>query len=446
MPQLPLAADLEGRDELVLTGRDMLKHNLHGLSIRPGGAFGRLVWVSLLALFLAFDATAAELETQPGRTFDFPAAGISFSTCFDSARLSDCTQQSETEYQVLIRPENKPINDSAWYAFSVKSRLPRTITVKLSYRDGKHRYHPKTSRDGRAWTPLAEDAYSHDENGAVLRLQVGPEPLWVAGQELIGGKQLNAWIDKMGRLPFAKTDIVGHSILDRPIRRLVLTDGPSPGSVFILGRQHPPEVTGSLGLMNFVETIAGESELAQEFRRSFEVVVVPLINPDGVQQGHWRHNMRGVDLNRDWGIFKQPETRSVAEMILEYEKKSMPRPYLLIDFHSTRRDIFYTQTDGQTTDPPDFCRNWLGAIADRLPDYKVRRSASAVSKSATSKKWGYETLGIPSITYEFGDNTDRRLICRVSEVAAEEMMRLLLVEIAATVPAERNLQPAAAVD
>jgi hypothetical protein len=31
-------------------------------------------------------------------------------------------------------------------------------------------------------------------------------------------------------------------------------------------------------------------------------------NPDGVDKGHWRLNDGGVDLNRDWGPFTQPET------------------------------------------------------------------------------------------------------------------------------------------
>ena len=406
--------------------------SLDNASSQAARAFRTLAAVALLCLLSPLPlATGAEVETQTKRAFQFRAAGISFTNCFDAARLSDCTQQSDTEYQILIRPENKPVNDSAWYAFQVTSRLPQTITVRLSYQDGHHRYHPKTSRDGVDWTPLADDAYSHDKNTATLRLQVGPDPLWVAGQEMICGKELNRWIDKIDRLPFVRTTTIGHSVLGKPIRRLELAHGQALGSVFIIGRQHPPEVTGSLGLISFVETLAGESELAQEFRRSFDVLVVPLMNPDGVQEGHWRHNMHGVDLNRDWVKFNQPETKAVAEMILRYRSKSMPRPYLLIDFHSTHRDMFYTQADSQPTDPPDFCRDWLSAISDRLPDYKLVRDASVTSKSPTSKKWGYETLGIPAITYEFGDNTDRALIHRVSKVAAEEMMQLLLAEVKA---------------
>ena len=72
----------------------------------------------------------------------------------------------------------------------------------------------------------------------------------------------------------------------------------------IVGRQHPPEVTGSMALMEFVETIVGASDLAKEFRQSFRTIVIPLMNPDGVAAGNWRHNLNGVDLNRDWGPFR----------------------------------------------------------------------------------------------------------------------------------------------
>ena len=32
----------------------------------------------------------------------------------------------------------------------------------------------------------------------------------------------------------------------------------------------------------------------------FRVLAFPLMNPDGVDLGHWRHNAGGIDLNRDW--------------------------------------------------------------------------------------------------------------------------------------------------
>jgi hypothetical protein len=38
----------------------------------------------------------------------------------------------------------------------------------------------------------------------------------------------------------------------------------------------------------------------------------------------------------------------------------------------------------------------------------------------------YQRYGIPSVTFEVGDETDRTLIDRAAEVFAREMMRLMI--------------------
>jgi hypothetical protein len=391
----------------------------------------RIVVLSLLA---AQQLTGGETAVQQPRNGRFAPGRVVFDDRFDGARLSDCLQQGDSQYQIVIRPENQPINDSAWYAFRVTSSAPRTITVRLTYAGGSHRYRPKISSDGARWVPLSSGAYTHSRKSATLRLVVGPQPLWVAGQEMIGCKEIETWTREMGQLPFVDRAVIGRSVGGRPISRLEFGAADPRGCVFLLGRQHPPEVTGSIALMHFVETIVSQIDLAGEFRNAFNVVVIPLVNPDGVAAGHWRHNANGVDLNRDWGPFSQPETRAVRDEILKHSRRKASRIYLLLDFHSTHRDLFYVQTDEQPTRPADFAPRWLGALSRRLPGYTVRQVATAGEKP-TSKKWGYQTLGAPSITCEFGDHTDRALIRQVSRCAAEEMMRLLLAEVGAETPA-----------
>jgi len=379
----------------------------------------------------AWTAGAQEVAVEAKRSFDFESPAVSFDADFPGARLSDCTRQSEAEYEARILPENRPINNSAWYAFRVTSETPRTITVRLTYEAGTHRYHPKTSRDGVAWTPLGPEAYTRDKakGEATLRLDVGPEPLWVSAQELVTGKELNAWADKIAGREFMRKGVVGRSLLGRPIYKLETTEPEARPCVFIIGRQHPPEVTGSLALMAFVETLVADTELAARFRARFHLVVVPLVNPDGVDAGHWRHNMNGVDLNRDWDRFAQPETRALRDALAEYNPEGGRRLYLFLDFHSTHRDVFYTQPDDAKTFPQSFTRKWLGALQARLPDYSVHRVGSHGAKLKTSKRWVYHVFGCPSITYELGDHTDRALIRQTARTAAEEMMRLLVAEV-----------------
>jgi cytosolic carboxypeptidase protein 6 len=383
-------------------------------------------WGLVLGLVCAAENAATQVASER-RAEHFEADGVTFRSDFPSAQVSEYARLDADEFQLTIRPENAPINNSAWYAFQVVADQPKTILVRLTYENGTHRYHPKISRDGRHWSLLEDGAIQRtkDRRQAVLRLEVDPQPLWVAAQELIGRQALESWMDRLAALPFATRSVIGRSIDDRPIYLVQITDSDDPGHVVIIGRQHPPEVTGTLGLMAFVDRLVEEDEMIVEFRRAFQLHVVGLVNPDGVDRGFWRHNLNGVDLNRDWGPFRQPETRAVRDHVLPLHQPAESRIYLWLDFHSTHQDIFYTQPDEAETFPPEFTRKWLEALDRRTPGYSVRRSSS-LSDRPTSQQWSYKTFGAPGITYEFGDNTDRDQIRQVARIAAEEMVRLLV--------------------
>ena len=130
----------------------------------------------------------AELQTR--RTWNF--GDVHFSNEFSGARLNSCEQISTNEFKVIISPENEPINRSPWYAFKVWSETRRKISVRFVYTYGSHRTRPWLSRDGEKWERLAERDHTvnRDLGEGTARLTIGPKPLWVAAQEMIGLKQL----------------------------------------------------------------------------------------------------------------------------------------------------------------------------------------------------------------------------------------------------------------
>ena len=242
----------------------------------------------------------------------------------------------------------------------------------------------------------------------------------------MGVAEIESWIEKMTRRKFIRRFTIGRSIGGHPIRMMQIGNGKSRNLVFVISRQHPPEVTGTFGLMAFVEKLCEDAPLAKRFREKFLVLVFPLVNPDGLDEGHWRHNLGGADLNRDWKNFRQPETRQVRDALLKFASRPRARPFLFLDFHSTKQDVFYTQKDSHPTFPENFTRDWLDALDKRFPEYKVRRSGSHDPTTGTSKGWFYERFKIPAVTYEFGDHTDRELIRRITGGSTEEIMKLLL--------------------
>lgn len=376
----------------------------------------------LLALLLLLASCSP--EKHDGRwSFE---DGVVFEANFPRARLSDCSVIGPGEYGLVIRPENLPVNDSPWFAFKVSSAKVMPLLVRLRCQGGNLRYRPKISLDGRQWVMLPAEAYEEGpaKNECTLRLEAGPNSLWVAAQEMVSTAEMMAWARTLERLPFVTYSQFGQSIGGRPLFRLDLGRADAARHVSIIGRQHPPETTGSLALMRFVEELAGDTELARSFRQEFHVLVMPLLNPDGVDAGHWRHNLGHVDLNRDWASFAQPETKAASEQITALSKQG--RLFLHLDFHSTFKDVFYTQPDDKPSSPAGFTARWLEGLQKRVPEYPINRSASPTPTLTTSTYWAHHTFGIPSITYEIGDNTDRSLLKRVAAEAAQEMMGLLL--------------------
>ncbi len=367
-----------------------------------------------------------QLAPPPHREWKFARDGVRFDTRFAGSRVNECAALGPGEYSVVVRPENKPINNSPWFAFQVSAAKARDITVHLRCADGTWRYTPKISTDGVRWVTMPAEGFEKgvSKNEAVLRLEIGPQPLWVAAQELVSVESMEAWMRTLERLPFVTRREIGKSALGHPLQRLDLGDETIGRHVVIIGRQHPPETTGSLALMKFIETICGDSDLARTFRKEFHVALVPLLNPDGVTRGHWRHSTGGIDLNRDWEKFTQPETRAVRDQILALRESG--RLFLQLDFHSTFHDVFYTQRDEEPTSPAGFTKPWIEAIQHRFPDYKVNRTASPTPTPNTSIYWAHHEFGIPAITYELGDETDRALLAQIAAGAAEEMMKRLL--------------------
>jgi len=61
-----------------------------------------------------------------------------------------------------------------------------------------------------------------------------------------------------------------------------------------------------------------------------------------------------------------------------------------------------------------------------MPGYEVRRDARHTVGRPISKAYVFDTYGVPGITFELGDETDRKLIKRIGRESANAMMETLL--------------------
>lgn len=345
---------------------------------------------------------------------------------FSAANMASCTIVDARTVEVFLKPENVPINISPWYAVRLTPSQQGDVRIVLRYEEHPHRYKPKVSFDGQAWSVLPESRVDVKAAGyrVTLKLSLTDKPLFVSAQELFTNAAHNAWIAAQASKEFVRVSQIGASIEERPIYGMWTdADVEAPKTVMLVGRQHPPEVTGALAMTSFVDEILGDTALAQEFRSKFDLVIIPNLNPDGVEHGHWRHNMGGIDLNRDWGPFTQPETQAAKSVIDQIKE---PGLVLFLDFHSTRRNVFYTQPVGNDGTEYGFTADWLARARSNVSDYPFGREGAHNVDLPTSKTYIFERFGVPAITYELGDETDREVIDATAKVFAREMMSLLL--------------------
>ncbi len=349
---------------------------------------------------------------------------------FEGARMSDCVAKKKS-FNIRIDPENKPINPSPWYAFRVTPKQAGEIKIVLRYSHSAHRYRPKRSEDGTRWRLIDPKQVRERRKGKKVILRVAAEetPFIISAQELLLTGAYEKWTSDIVDRASLRTEVIGESVEGRPLVAIVSEpnrEADKKEHVLLLGRQHPPELTGAFAMLPFLETIFADTALAKSFRDRFHITAVPLMNPDGVVHGNWRHNMNGVDLNRDWGPFTQPETQAVKKIIdgIAGDKNSEMR--LMLDFHSTNRNVFYTQFRNVETIPPKYTDDWIAGARERLEGYEFEYAERETTELPTSKNYIHGRFGAPAITYELGDQTDRRLVRASAVVFAEEMMKTLL--------------------
>ena len=346
------------------------------------------------------------------------SASVSLFFDFDGAAPSACAVEGERAFSLLVTPEHAPpINPSPWYAFRYEAEGNAPVSITLRYLGAKHRYDPKWSGGGES-RDLAVDV---GDDGAVAVMALPPGNGIVSAQEVIAPDDTRAdlarWIAASGAPVFT----LGRSHDGRAIEAIRLGRADAPRLVVLLGRQHPPEVTGALAMRAFVDALVETRALPADV----QILIVPMLNPDGTARGHWRANRGAVDLNRDWGEFTQPETRSVKAWL-----DALPRgvrPVLMVDFHSTRSNLFYVQGEGEMdAGQRSFLAAWLGGQEQALAGFPFTiEPRNANPGSGTAKNWFHAAFAIPSYTYEVADTADRAAIGTAARALAGRLFPAL---------------------
>lgn len=396
----------------------------------------RICVVPLIVSFLTIVVPDAEaqLKSEIQRRREWRADDLVFSNNHSGARLSDLRRLAENRYLAISRPEFNPINPSPWYSFDISSTKPREIEIMIMI-DSTHPdtiplmpARPWLSADnGESWRKLDEAAWTKGEFTKTARVEIPAGTLRVSSFRPYTLERAMEWCDEIEKHPFVTGSSIGLSMEKRPIRQLTISETDASQFIVILGGQHPPEVAGDHGLVCFVEEICNDSELSRRFRKVFQTVVVPMINPDGKYHGHWRGTLAGMDSNRDWDDHTLTEIQAVTRFLLDRVTGEGRKTWVAVDFHATKRDFFYIGAEDDPENPDSFASRWFSAVENEEGGFKTQTSVSTTS--GTSRDWTHSALGCPAYTREFTNLQELDAIRAKSRDEARALMRVLLAEL-----------------
>jgi hypothetical protein len=377
----------------------------------------------LTSIFLSSCASSpATYESENAQACNTGA--VRLTAAFEASRMDECKKLDNNKFLILLKPENTPINDSPWYAFKVTSKTEQTVKVTIKVSGKRHnRYLPKISHDLKSW-----QIHPHEYKNKRLTLAVAASstPTYIAAQEVIDNQYYVDWAKKLQATQSLSHNVLGKTVQGRPIYKLESrSKAGSKEWLVILGRLHPPEITGALALFPFAETLLSNNKLADNFREKYNLLIIPNLNPDGVAMGNWRHNANGVDLNRDWISFNQPETTQVHQYLQQLVAQGQKIKFA-VDFHSTQHDVFYTMPVDYGVEDAYFVKHWLGALDKAMPNFEVVQKPGNKPNNGVSKQYFADNFNVHAITYEMGDETNRDNIKVIAKNAATLLMTTML--------------------
>jgi protein MpaA len=194
----------------------------------------------------------------------------------------------------------------------------------------------------------------------------------------------------------ARYRIVGTSVQNRPIMCLELGNGSD--ATFIMATIHGNEAAGT----PLVRRLAWYLREHSEILTGRKVVLMAVANPDGMINGT-RHNVKGVDLNRNFqaanrvnsketGLtaLSEPETRIINQLIRQYA------PARIVSIHNRLQD----SPGSIDYDGPG---QGLASHMVRYCDLSIYRYGAL---SGSLGAYAGVTLGIPTITFELARNAN----------------------------------------
>lgn len=218
-----------------------------------------------------------------------------------------------------------------YWCFRVRGAEGRTLTFNFSEGTPIGVRGPGVSLDeGATWEWLGEQpgnksfTYSFPADARSVRFSFGMP---------YTESQLNAFLNRIGDNPALKKETLCQSRKGRDVERLRIgkLKGEPQFRVLITCRAHCCEMMTSYVAEGLIEAALAADKDGKWFRKNVELLVIPFVDKDGVEDGDQGKNRKPRDHNRDFDANSiYPETRALQKFVPRWSAGKLP---LTIDLH-----------------------------------------------------------------------------------------------------------------
>ena len=220
-----------------------------------------------------------------------------------------------------------------WFFWRFRATFPTAGTWRFEFPDGNcvGTRGPAVRRAGeRDWRWLSGDAL-HASDRVFEWTSAGPETVEFCQCIPYQGADFDAFAASFAGNPCITVSELCRSRAGRSVPLLRLREGEPAQAVLFTCRHHAQESMASFALEGLFRALASDEPWARAFRRSFEVLAVPLVDRDGVEDGTQGKFRTPHDHNRDYGApggHLYPECAAIDRLLDER------RPAAVLDLHS----------------------------------------------------------------------------------------------------------------
>ena len=254
------------------------------------------LYLSFILLLLAAVSCFAQIKFSS----DFESGAIGEVIHLDSAMFVMMQEDTVSMHSFVVKGSYDPKNpvDTAsapsprWFYFQMTGVKDKLVYLNFEDTDPLR---PLYSYDNVTWTRFApcEAAFRK------VSKRFEQDTVYLAYYQPYTFSYLEKRLQDWGSYDWVEIDSVGHSLENRPIWLMHVTDGSVPAEdkrrVWLHARQHPSESPASWLTDGFISALVADTPEGAALRKQIDAYIIPQTNPDGVANGLSRSNITGVN-------------------------------------------------------------------------------------------------------------------------------------------------------